>query len=368
MTIPTALRSFMADHIQMLAKRYDVTVFCNFSQDPCNDLFDSPVKLVHIPFERTIHPGIDLLCLVKLWFALHRGRFQAIHSIMPKTGLLAMIAGKMAGVPLRLHMFTGQVWVTRHGVWRSVLKFMDLIIASLATDIYADSPSQRDFLIKEKVVRSCKVLDDGSVNGVDCKRFQPDPMSRRQVRQSLGIEAQTCLFGVLSRLSRDKGTLDTIEAFARLVVDTDNVFLLIIGPDEDNIIPYTKQRFPHLLDRMHFIDQFTPEPEKFLPAMDVFCLQSYREGFGSSVILAASCGVPALAARIYGLTDAVAEGISGLLHAPGDVDAIRAGMKRFAENPSLRRTLGSAALKRVREKFSRERLAAAMLNEYKQLL
>jgi glycosyltransferase involved in cell wall biosynthesis len=357
----------MADHIRKLAERYDVTVFCNFSHDPCNDLFVSSVKLIHIPFERAIHPIVDLLCLFKLWFALYKGQFRAIHSIMPKTGLLAMLAGIMAGVPLRRHMFTGQVWVTQHGFWRSLLKLMDRVIASLATEIYADSPSQRDFLINERIIRSCKVLGDGSVNGVDCERFKPNTTSRRQVRKSLGIKEEDCLFGVLSRLSRDKGAIDTIEAFARMA-DKSNVFLLLVGPDEGNVIPYTKKRFPHLQQRMHFVDQFTSEPEKYLPAMDVFCLQSYREGFGSSAILAAACGVPALASRIYGIVDAVAEGASGLLHTPGDIDEIRLGMERFAKDPALRKRFGTVARKRAHEKFPRKRLVMAMFNEYERLL
>ena len=45
-----------------------------------------------------------------------------------------------------------------------------------------------------------------------------------------------------------------------------------------------------------------------MQSADLFCLPSYREGFGSSIIEAAACSVPSLASQIYGLTDSVIEG------------------------------------------------------------
>ena len=59
-----------------------------------------------------------------------------------------------------------------------------------------------------------------------------------------------------------------------------------------------------------------------MQAADIFCLPSYREGFGSSIIEAAACGLPAIASRIYGLTDAVKEGETGLLVNPGNVTGL----------------------------------------------
>ena len=54
-------------------------------------------------------------------------------------------------------------------------------------------------------------------------------------------------------------------------------------------------------------------------ASDVFAYQVI-EGFGTSIIEAAACSVPAIGSNIYGITDAIADCYSGLLHKPGDVD------------------------------------------------
>ena len=66
------------------------------------------------------------------------------------------------------------------------------------------------------------------------------------------------------------------------------IHLLIIGPDEENI----KQQVEHIckdfINNVHFIN-FTDEPEKFMAAADIFCLPSYREGFGMAALEAGAC-------------------------------------------------------------------------------
>jgi glycosyltransferase involved in cell wall biosynthesis len=239
-------------------------------------------------------------------------------------------------------------------------------MATLATDIYADSRSQRDFLVKEGIIKSGRVLASGSVNGVDCERFRPDPEARKAVRQAHGIAANTLVYGFLGRLSRDKGLYDLIEAFAGSPL-RELACLLLVGPDEGAIEEAFRKQFPDLSERVHLVG-YTSAPERYYAAFDVFCLPSYREGFGSSVIEAAACGVPALASRIYGLEDAVEEGVTGILHAPKNVAEIRGGLERYAAEPRLMRQYGAAARRRAKSVFSRERLVRAMTSEYERLL
>jgi glycosyltransferase involved in cell wall biosynthesis len=291
---------------------------------------------------------------------------------MPKTGLLAMNAAFFARVPVRIHTFTGQVWVTRTGFWRFLLKTMDRVIALSATDVYADSPSQRDFLLEQKVIRSGKVLGDGSVSGVDSELFRPNTGFRRSIRDRFGISEETVVFGFVGRLNRDKGIYDLVNAFESLPVEAD-ACLLFVGADEEGIEQQVREALcrnavaSNVWKKIHFAGH-TSEPERFYAAFDVFCMPSYREGFGSSVIEAAACGVPALVSRIYGLTDAVAEGETGLMHDPGDIEGIRLGLERFLNDASLRHRMGRVARQRVLEKFSRDRLVHAMIEEYEQLL
>ena len=86
------------------------------------------------------------------------------------------------------------------------------------------------------------------------------------------------------------------------------------------------------------------------------------------VIEAAAAGVPAIASRIYGVTDAVEEGVTGLLHAPGDVAEIAATMAALAGDSARRKAMGEAARARALGLFSGEAVTAAWCRFYVQLL
>jgi hypothetical protein len=54
----------------------------------------------------------------------------------------------------------------------------------------------------------------------------------------------------------------------------------------------------------------------------ICCIPSHQRGFDISIIEAAEADVPTVASRIYGITDAVIEALTRMLHPSGDVDAI----------------------------------------------
>jgi glycosyltransferase involved in cell wall biosynthesis len=103
---------------------------------------------------------------------------------------------------------------------------------------------------------------------------------------------------------------------------------------------------------------------KRIAAADVFCLPSYREGFGQVAVEAAACGLPVVASRIYGVVDAVLEGQTGLLHSPGDTEALHRHMQTLLQDSGLRRALGDAGRARVLRDFSEERVTRALLGYY----
>ncbi len=99
-----------------------------------------------------------------------------------------------------------------------------------------------------------------------------------------------------------------------------------------------------------------------MAAADVFCLPSYREGFGLVLIEAGAVGLPVVASRIYGITDAVIEGETGLLHQPGDVADLVEKLEVLVGNPSLRNALGVAGRRRAQAAFSADLVTTEMAN------
>ena len=309
----------------------------------------------------------DLLNLIRLISLLIKYKPKAVHSITPKAGLLAMVAAGLVHVPVRVHTFTGQIWVNKRGFKRFILKFFDYLISNLSTLNIVDSPSQRDFLIKQKVLSITKatVFGLGSVSGVDLKRFKPDKATFNNMRAQLSIPKNAFVFTYLGRLNKDKGILDLAYAFS--MIETKKAFLLVVGPDEHNFVNKIKKINKHKSSQVRIIGH-TSRPEDYLAASDALCLPSYREGFGNVIIEAAATGVPAIASNIYGISDAIINLKTGILHQPKDVKGIISAMQNFLNNPELVKRYGRAAKKRVIVEFDANVMSKYWLNFYFQIL
>ncbi len=237
-TIPAVVHAFLRGHIQAAADKYEVTVICNFADKYLLDGLNA--RLILLPLERKPSPWRDMLVLFQLFNLFRRERFDIVHSIMPKTGMLSMLSAFVARVHIRIHVFTGQVWVNKRGLKRGVLKMLDRLIVSLATHILVDSPSQLDFLVSEGVLTQGKgmVIGYGSICGVDTDRFHPDEQMKSIVRQELGVKQNATVLLFLGRLNCDKGMLDLAAAFSEISRYKPEAVLLLVGSEED--VPFLR--------------------------------------------------------------------------------------------------------------------------------
>jgi glycosyltransferase involved in cell wall biosynthesis len=365
-TTPLIVNFFLRGQLAALGRYYDVTLVVN--TDDRSFLSDTGMSVTVVPLtiERQISLFRDLLALIRLTALFASQRFASVHSVSPKAGLLVMVAASIARIPVRIHVFQGEVWVTRKGVFRRLLKYLDWLVARLATHVLVVSRSERDFLIREGVIRdaSSKVLGDGSINGVDVKRFRPDPSVRAEIRRLLGIRERDFFILFLGRLTLDKGVLDLARAFVQLATTRREAHLVLVGPDEDHLRGAVEELCARCSGRVHVVD-LTYTPERYLAAADVLCLPSLREGFPNAIIEAAATGVPAVGSRIYGITDAIIEGETGLLHTPADANDLAEKMEMLLKDPALRERLGARARQRAVAEFSQQRLTQALLDYYR---
>lgn len=364
-TSPLIVNFFLVPHLLHLARRYEMSLAVRLPGEvPLRPL--PGIDIIPVNIQREIAPLADAAALAALARLYRRRGFDLVHSFGPKAGLLSAAAGRMAGTRARLHTFTGQVWASRSGPMRALLRAADRAITRLATQVFADSTSQREFLEREGVVARgrIEVLGKGSLSGVDLQRFRPDPGARRAVRAELGISDAAPLIVFMARLTRDKGVLDVAKAFPRLEAGT---ALVVVGPDEQRLRGEARSLAGAAAARLRFVD-YTDVPERYLAAADLLCVPSHREGFGSVLIGAAACAVPAVASRIYGVVDAVVDGETGLLFTPGDVDDLVRQLSRVLSDRALRERLGSAARARAEKYFSQEVVLRALEARYQEIL
>lgn len=365
-TIPIFARAFLIHYMRELSKENEVFLISRFDEIKTDREFFKGVTLVDMPMVRKISLLADLRMLVKMYLFFRRERFDIVHSGTPKAGLLAMVSARVAGVPLRFHTFTGQVWATKAGIFRWLLKNIDKVIYRCASDVLVDSHSQRDFLIQEGIIeeKGSYVLAQGSICGVDADRFKPDAKQKAAVRDRLHIPVDAFVFFFLGRICKDKGIEELLPAFDRIAREHSDAYLLLVGPDEEKMILKMKQ---HVLFQNGRIlhEGFTRTPELYMSAADVMCLPSHREGFGMVVLEAAAAGIPTIGSRITGVIDAIEDGETGLIHPKGDIDALCECMRLCITDRERTRHLGRQARARTLKNFSSQRLTEEFLKYYK---
>lgn len=366
---PFTVNGFLLDHLRELSKEHEVTLCMNLSLYDCSPaLATYNIRIIDVPLERKISLFSDIKAFWILYWVFVKNRFDAIHSVTPKAGLLAMIAALVSGTPNRFHTFTGQVWANYQGLRRNFFKKIDRLIVLASSKTFADSPSQINYLVDQKVAKKngISTLGSGSISGVNLERFKSDPQIRDHLRSEYGANEETCVYLFVGRLCKDKGIFDLLQAFKEINQDSGKTALWIVGPDEEGIQAQLSNSSDLCGSNIIWMGS-TFAPERYMAAADVLVLPSYREGFGSVIIEAAACGLPAIAYRIPGVIDAVIDQRTGLLCSAGSVDELFKAMLFMLFDKSARIRLGDQAQIYAQEKFSSILVTQAWLDFYRKV-
>lgn len=369
--IPGTARTFLKDHFSVLTKTYEVHLVANFPNEESKQEYHEMGVICHnAPIERPISIWNDLKALFALFRIFKRERFDSTHSVTPKAGLLSSVASWMAGIRVRIHIYTGQVWATRKGMMRSLLKMMDKIIATFDNHILVDGEGQRQFLIKEGVLKpeNSQVLANGSISGVKLERFVISDDVRRAERENFGFKDDDVVYIFLGRLNHDKGIGELYEAFNKLVVECPKSKLMLYGTDEENYEAKSSAYSNLKRNENFFYPGRTNKPYDALQGGDVFVLPTWREGFGSSVIEAQALGLPVITSDAYGVVDASVPNKTGLRCKVNDPEGLYVCMKQYYEHPELMKIHGEAGKKRVFNLFDCNVVSATWMKFYEEIL
>ncbi|HEY1057269.1 MAG TPA: glycosyltransferase family 4 protein [Limnobacter sp.] len=363
------VKFFLVPHLNALAERYDVTLILKEDYPEIRNSLPLKTNIHFIDIERAVSPVKDLKGLWQLYRYLRSQRFDMVHTVNPKAGLLGILAAFLARVPIRLHTFQGEIWANKTGVWRAILRFMDRLVGWCATDLTVVSHSERDVLVREGLIsaRKSTVLANGSIGGVDMVRFSPKPSVRQAQRSQLGFGPQHTVFLYLGRLNVDKGLLELAQAFSQVHAQRPTARLLLVGLDEEQILEKIQPWSATMADALVY-RPYTPAPEDILQAADVLVLPSHREGFGVVIIEAAALGIPSIGSRIYGISDALVDGQTGLMFEKGNADDLAKAITTLIDQPERMKAFGHQARLRVEAEFQQSVVLEAFLAHYARLL
>lgn len=191
-------------------------------------------------------------------------------------------------------------------------------------------------------------------NGIDTRRFRPDPDLRAAVRRELGIPAEAIVLAHVARVNPMKDH----QVFLAAMAELPDLQALLIGADTEHLPPQ-----PNTL-RLGRRD----DVERLLPAADfVVSSSAFGEGFSNALAEGMACGLPAISTDVGDA--AIIVGDTGAIVPPRDPQALASAIRELASEE--RNTYGDRSRRaraRIVEQFSLERSVARWSESYAALL
>lgn len=338
----------------------DVTIVCNMNKEYELGLKKSyPFIHTHkINFPR----GIDAMGSIKSIWSLYRffkkEKFDLVQYSTPNASMYGALAAKMAKVPVRLYCQWGMVYVTMTGLKRRVFETIERMICRFSTQIQPDSYGNLNFCRENGLYdenKSC-VIWNGSAKGIDLDAYNIDKKEEYsdEIKTQYGIPQDVPVVGFVGRLGREKGCHELFKAFQNIKKEFPAAKLLFVGPIEKK-----ETMEPDMLEYFETCNDIiktdrVEHVEKYISAMDVYVLPSYREGFGMGVVEASAMGVPVVVTQYPGPSSAMEEGVTGYSVPVKDIKQLTEYILQFLRDPEMAKRVGMQGRKWVETRFDRK--------------
>lgn len=341
-----SLRHFVLPLMRAMRDRGHEVIGVSADGPLLDDIRAEGFRVEALPFERSFSPRAQWRAFKSLLALFRAERPDMVHGHMPISGFLARVAAWIAGVPRIAYTCHGFLF-NQPGPWpRRAASFVMEFLAGKITDVHmtVSSEEARDAR-RLWINRRSQAVG----NGRDPAIFHPDPEARTRLRAEMGIPDDRVVVTALSRLVREKGYAELIEA-----METVDAELWVVGErltsDHGGDIEqcFAKSTLGPRLRRLGYRSDIPA----ILAASDIFALPSYFEALPMSIIEAMLTGLPVVSTQVRGPRSQVVEGETGFLVQPRTIAPLAEALQRLATSPLLRAQLGEAARKRGLSHFN----------------
>jgi glycosyltransferase involved in cell wall biosynthesis len=271
----------------------------------------------------------------------HQGAARLHNHFADSSANVALLAAEFAGIPFSftLHgpneLFAPESWHLGEKIARSDVTVCISHFARSQAMLFSDPEHWH----KLRIVHC----------GVEPERYDgPLPEPRGAVR---------ILF--VGRLTGVKGLRVLFKAFEACRRLRSDMTLVVVGDGPDRSWAEAEARRIGSIEFLGFRSQAEVAAE--LGQSDLLVLPSFAEGVPVVLMEAMASARPVIATRVGGVSELVEDGVSGLLVAPGNEEALAAALLRLADDPEMRRRMGEAGRARVRADFDVEVEARRLL-------
>jgi glycosyltransferase involved in cell wall biosynthesis len=300
---------------------------------------------------RELAPPTDLRALSALVALFRRLRPQLVHARSAKARFLAPLAARLARVPVTLQTVHG--WSFNNAVDRRRPLFIQLERLARKLCDATVLVSQQDLTegVAVGVLPPAGVADGETIvirSGVDLGALAPlEGAAREALRTAEGVPDARPVISLVQRLSPPKTPLVFVQALPRILAAHPGAAVWIVGDGPLRAITEAAVAATGLGARVRFLGLRKDVPG-VLAASDVTVHSSLREGLPRVVLEALAVGTPVVATDVGGVSDAVVNGVNGLLVPPEDPAALAGAVLATLADPAAaarRAEVGRAAVR-----------------------
>ncbi len=296
-------------------------------------------------------PGFSPRAMLKLAGVVANGRYDVVHSHNPPAHIYGAVAGFVRRKPV---IHTVHQIVDRQPFRRSILA---RVAARLTTQMVAVSAAAKS--ASEASFKLAPDHIDIVENGLDLAPYLALP---------IGSSAATGpLIGTIGRLAEVKNQQLLLRACALLRKENKRLSVRLIGDGELRQELESLAAELGLADGAEFRGYRQDVPGELAP-LDLFVLSSRSEGMPLVIIEAMAAGKAIVATRVGGLPNMIEDGVTGILVAPGDPDALANALKELINRPETAARLGRAAREFARANYGSGKMAEEYLRLYREHL
>ena len=283
---------------------------------------------------------IDFRTISNLVRVCKQNQIDIIHTHDYKSHFYGGIASKLSGC----HQVATLHGKTSGNVKNRIYELLENQLLRLVSHITVVSEQLYSVLSKTSLKKKLSLV----ANGVDDKSFNPDVNGFG--KQYWGVDPSSFVFGIIARLSEEKGHRVLLEAFSKLMDQNENVRLLLVGdgPLYDDLMDLTKKL--NLVDKVNFTGSRT-EVERILNDIDCYVSPSHTEGMPMSILEAMASALPIVATDVGAVGHLLSDD-HGKLVPPGDVDCLAKQMQSILDEKNSLQSFGDKCRTRVEEEYS----------------
>ncbi|HEY3969779.1 MAG TPA: glycosyltransferase family 4 protein [Solirubrobacteraceae bacterium] len=317
------------------------------------------VRHIRLDLGRSIALRTDLSALRSLIRIVRDVKPDVIHAHSSKAGALARLARLLQPqVPVIYtphgYAFAGYFSRERE---RRVYRILERALAPLATRVLCVCEAEARLARSIGADSRVRVLHNG---------IEP-PREHHLDARMVDLRQTGPTICALTQLRPGKGIETLLDATPSLLKRHPRLQVAIWGEGSELEELRVRAARMGVVHAVHFLGT-SEAPFDVLRAAEVFVHPSLAEAFPYVILEAMSVATATIASDVGGIAEALVDGETGILVAPGDSHALASALSDLLENPARRAAMGLAAQRRVEELFTRSTMIDGLTAVYGEVL